>query len=329
EFSFAQINNPLALPQAQFASNVIGDGMVGFLDETTNDPTSWEWDFGDGNLSTEQNPNHTYIESGEYLVCLTASNSLGSSTFCSTILVYLTPSASFTFNDLGNGDIDFMDASSNLPTFWEWDFGDSGSSLEQNPNHVYDGPDTYTVCLTVGNPSGEQTYCEDLEIVFSPEAAFDFLELGDGGVAFTDVSSFGPTSWEWNFGDGGSSTEQNPEHVFETTGTYNVCLTVSNDAGENTYCEELSFIGSAVWESQLLPKVEMVPNPAEDLVNLTMLVKEPAWLMVFNPTGSQVLQEYGSGDWSLEVSEWSPGLYFVWVRNLDGKIIYKEGLVVR
>ena len=329
EFSYAQVNDPLALPQAQFAANVIGDGTVGFLDQTTNNPTSWEWDFGDGNLSTEQNPNHTYTESGEYLVCLTASNSLGSSTFCSTVLVYLPPAASFTFNDLGNGDIDFMDASTNLPTFWEWDFGDSGSSGGQNPNHVYDAPGTYTVCLTAGNPAGQDTYCEEIEIVFPPEAAFDFLELGDGGVAFTDASSFDPTTWAWDFGDGGSSDEQNPEHVFETTGTYTVCLTVSNDAGENTYCEELSFIGSAVWESQVLPKVEMVPNPAEDLVNVSMVDKEPAWLMVFDPRGSQVLQEYAGGDWSLEVSEWSPGLYFVWVRNLDGKIVYKEGLVVR
>ncbi|MEM1220575.1 MAG: PKD domain-containing protein [Bacteroidota bacterium] len=329
EFSFAQINNPLALPQAQFASNDVGNAVVDFTDQTTNTPTGWEWDFGDGNMSTEQNPNHTYTESGEYLVCLTASNSLGSSTFCSTLLVYLSPTASFTFNDLGSGDIDFMDASSNLPTVWEWDFGDGGSSNEQNPNYVYDAPGTYTVCLTVGNPDGENTYCEDLIIVFPPEAAFDFLELGDGGVAFTDVSSFEPTVWEWDFGDGGSSNEQNPEHVFETTGTYNVCLTASNDAGENTYCEELSFIGSSVWESQMLPKVEMVPNPAEDMVNLTMLDKEPAWLMVFDPTGSQVLQEYAGGDWTLEVSEWTPGLYFVWVRNLNGKIIYKEGLVVR
>lgn len=329
EFSYALVNDPVALPQAQFMSNMVSAGVVAFLDQSTNNPTSWEWDFGDGASSTQQNPIHTYDESGEYLVCLTASNSLGSSTVCASVTATLAPTAAFSYNDLGNGDIDFIDESTNLPTFWEWDFGDGGTSGGQNPNHVYDDPGTYEVCLTAINSAGTSTVCQNIEIVFAPVAAYSFLELGDGGVAFTDESEFGPTSWSWDFGDGGTSSEKNPEHVFETTGTYTVCLTVENGAGGNTYCQELSFIGSAIWEQPQAALVEMVPNPVEEQVSITMIEKEPAWLMVFDPTGRQVFQEYGIGNWQLQVSDWAPGLYFVWVRNLNGKIVYKEGLVVR
>ncbi|MDK2824940.1 MAG: hypothetical protein PWQ63_253 [Methanolobus sp.] len=80
-------------PVAGFSSNVISGVVplsVGFTDSSANDPTSWVWDFGDGNISTNQNPVHTYSTVGTYNVSLNASNALGSS--ISTRIAYITVS---------------------------------------------------------------------------------------------------------------------------------------------------------------------------------------------------------------------------------------------
>src|SRR5690606_8391184 len=56
-------------------------------------------------------------------------------------------------------------------------------------------------------------------------------------VSFSDLSSNAPTTWEWNFGDGETSTLQNPTHNYTTSGTYSVTLTASNDGGTNVFTQ--------------------------------------------------------------------------------------------
>lgn len=59
-------------------------------------------------------------------------------------------------------------------------------------------------------------------------------------VLFTDTSTGSPTAWNWNFGDGTSSTQKNPAHVYSTAGTYTVTLTASNSAGSNTATKQIT-----------------------------------------------------------------------------------------
>ncbi len=80
----------IAAPVAAFSVEIIGEGEVAFTDESANTPTQWMWDFGDGNSSEEQNPTHTYEASGEYEVCLTASNAGGEHTACQEISIVVT-----------------------------------------------------------------------------------------------------------------------------------------------------------------------------------------------------------------------------------------------
>lgn len=73
-----------------------------------------------------------------------------------------------------------------------------------------------------------------------PAPIADFSKTINGGVVnFTDQSLNNPTTWAWDFGDGSSSTVQNPFHVYTATGAYNTCLTVTNTSGTDTYCENV------------------------------------------------------------------------------------------
>jgi PKD repeat protein len=218
----------------------IGDPEVSFLDATSETPTSWSWDFDDGSFSSEQNPTHTFLENGIYMVCLTASNANGSDMNCKNIVIdsYLAPLAGFTFE--GDPIVSFTDISTNEPFAWEWSFGDGILSEEQNPTHTYSENGSYYVCLTATNITGNNVHCENIVIdgnVFAPDAEFTYSDGYE--VMFTDMSENVPSEWFWDFGDGFTSTLQNPVHTYATNGTYTVCLTVGNIMGDDVNCHVL------------------------------------------------------------------------------------------
>jgi PKD repeat protein len=223
------------LPVASFSSTT-NSLTADFTDASTNNPTSWLWDFGDGNTSTQQNPSHTYANDGTYTVCVTATNSCGSDSSCQTVNVCQFPTPAFTFNTNGLSS-SFTDGSSN-PTSWLWDFGDGNTSTQQDPTHVYANAGTYTVCLTVTNACGSDSSCQSVTICPFPTPAFTFNTNGLS-TAFTDAST-GPTSWFWDFGDGNTSTQQDPTHIYANAGTYTVCLTVTNACGSDSTCQSVT-----------------------------------------------------------------------------------------
>lgn len=130
----------------------------------------------------------------------------------------------------------FTDSSSGSPTSWNWSFGDATSSGEQNPHHTYQDAGNFTVSLSVANPSGSNTTeLANLIRVFEPEipvAAHFTSNVTDGmvplAVRFNDLSTGSPTNWNWSFGDGAFSSEQNPVHTYAAAGNYTVTLAVSN-----------------------------------------------------------------------------------------------------
>jgi hypothetical protein len=139
--------------------------------------------------------------------------------------------------------IAFSDESIGNPLSWSWTFGDGGTSTEQNPVHVYAAPGEYTVSLTISDGSDFNTRTESEFIsVMSPSAApqasFTANPLSGAvplQVSFQDHSYGGPTSWLWNFGDGSTSTQRNPTHIYTQVGVFDVSLTVNNLYGSDTY----------------------------------------------------------------------------------------------
>ena len=237
-------------PVANFTGNPTSGAAplaVNFTDTSTNTPTSWSWTFGDSNTSTAQNPSHTYSSTGSYTVALTATNSYGNNT--NTKNNYITvgnpPVANFSGTPTtGNAPlaVTFTDSSTNSPTAWSWNFGDSNTSNVQNPSHTYASAGTYTVALTAYNAYGNNTNTKTNYIVVNssgnpPVANFSGTPTSGNApltVAFTDASTNTPTSWSWTFGDSTTSTVQNPSHTYSSAGSYTVALTAYNQYGNNT-----------------------------------------------------------------------------------------------
>ncbi|MBN3034438.1 MAG: PKD domain-containing protein [Bacteroidales bacterium] len=202
------------------------------------DIESWFWNFGDGGTSSNQNPLHEYGMSGDYNVTLTVTHTSGCDTsVVKTVMIHF-PEAIFSMVKACPGlptvftDLSVPNATS--ITDWLWDFGDGNSSVQQNPAYAYSATGIYDVVLTVTNDLG----CEDdtTEILLlGPLAGFyaDTVCYGTS-TQFTDTSSsLGDpiVAWDWDFGDGGTSSVKNPFHEFASPGIQSVKLVVTNNIG--------------------------------------------------------------------------------------------------
>ncbi len=217
---------------------------VSFTDESTGGVTSWDWDFGDGGTSTAQNPSHEYASAGTYTVSLTVTGDCGSDTETKTdyITVGETLVADFSGSPTSGCaplTVTFTDQSTGEVTSWDWDFGDGGTSTAQNPSHQYASAGDYTVTLTVTGSCGSDSETKTNYIHVDGAPVADFYGTPTSGdypltVSFTDQSTGGVTSWDWDFGDGGTSTAQNPSHQYTAAGDYTVTLTVTGACGSDT-----------------------------------------------------------------------------------------------
>ena len=136
-------------------------------------------------------------------------------------------------------------------TDWLWDFGDTATSTDQHPNHTYTQAGVYSVALTVTTADGADTATETAYITVDggPVAAFT-AEPNSGAppltVQFTDASEAGVspiTDWHWDFGDGDTSDEPNPQHEYTDPGLRTVSLTVTTDAGNDTTSDLINIGG--------------------------------------------------------------------------------------
>ncbi len=177
------INNPLNQTlEARFVSSRIEGSApltVQFTDQSVGDITSYQWDFGGDGTSTEQNPTHQFTEAGTYIVTLTVSGPLGTSSASPVTIVVTTPgsiSADFTMNPdptsgtvFTNQEITFTAESSSNITSYQWNFGDGGTSTEQNPTHQFTEAGSYIVTLTVYGNIGSSTARTRIYINSPPE----------------------------------------------------------------------------------------------------------------------------------------------------------------
>lgn len=224
---------------------------VNVINNTAAGPWSYEWNFGDGTISTLQSPgSNTYATWGQYVIQLVVSTPYCSDT-AEQIIDIEPPVPAPGFIGSGEGcsplTVEFTDTSLHADTYF-WDFGDGNSSTQQNPIYTYYGAGTYSVTLTVTGPGGTAsvTHVDSVVVQERANAYFTFgpqvVYVPSQPVQFYNLSSFA-SSYIWDFGDGSiDSLNSNPFHYYQDVGTYTVTLIATNEWG----CADTFAITNAV-----------------------------------------------------------------------------------
>ncbi len=265
---------------AQYSEEVLvyngGGDCINYFEYSTNDSVTftfygyslpeafiYEWDFGDGTTGEGQTVEHTFDplmgNSFEVSLSTLSADSLTLDTCFAfsvqTVFVVEPPQceAFFTYEQDPADPFTFMffDASTGDIDDWEWWFSDSTYYTGQNPVHTFQQPGEYLVCLSVFSDSILcDTYCELVIVEDEPLIAdftyeLDSLSQIPNKYHFFDASSGGAENWFWDFGDGMTSLEMSPVHIYSNPGSYLVCLEVTKENGT---------VVSSVCESVLTPE---------------------------------------------------------------------------
>ncbi len=238
------------------------DSLHFYPQNPVNNLATYLWTFGDGTTSNNISPWHNYASPGAYYVCLTVTLSNGMScNWCDSIHIVNQPpppppacNAHFQFyrNHHNSDSLHFFAAGpSNTTATYLWSFGDGTTSNGNNPWHLFPGNGTYWVCLTITLANGNTcTWCDSVHVFNPPpppppicNAHFQFyrnphntdsLHFYPNGIS-TNVATYA-----WSFGDGTTSTNMSPWHLYANTGTYWVCLTVTLPNGTTcNWCDSI------------------------------------------------------------------------------------------
>lgn len=326
--------------------------------------SSWVWDFGDGSSSTDQNPVHVYTELGSYTVSLTTIRTIRVPPFVVTEKVtkkdyinvheQVAPAADFNASQTSGQaplTVNFSDISvkgSGIIKIWRWNFGDGNSSDLQNPQYVYNAPGNYTISLKVtDNLGGSDSISKTdyISVYLSPVAEFSAYPVQGKmplSVKFSDESIKGSgdiNQWQWDFGDGNTSPNQNPEHVYTVAGTYNVSLSVKDNLKGANSIAKTGYITvklpTAIDEN--LTKIpdtyklaQNFPNPFNPVTTISYQLPEANFveLGVYNLLGKKVatlVSSYQQAGYHLatwNATGFSSGVY--WYKLVTNKGISKS-----
>ena len=258
--SAVMANDTISVPNdscmATFSYYSDGTGKVYFTDSSRADVPiiSRQWDFGDGNTSTEQNPVHTYASNiYQITVCLNVKTDSDSCWDCHQITVRQpleTCTANFIYNPMLTSDssvfsptYSFTDVSSvSSPIAWHiWSFPDSVSYTDSTVVHSFDPSlSEATVCLTIGTVSGcQSSVCKNIPLK-NCIADFSYTSNQSGTVNFYNQSqvALNAATWLWDFGDGTTSGQLNPVHTYASNVSQaNACLTMLTSTDSCTVCK--------------------------------------------------------------------------------------------
>ena len=241
---------PITIYPSPVATFTVPDGCMDFAPVFTNTSsissgsiTTYEWDFGDGNMSSAQNPSHNYTSSGTYDVELVVISDQGcTDTTTVSTTRFPEPVADFTMTSecIVNPSTITNNSSVAAPdniTIWGWDFDDGNTSSVQNPGtHTFAVESTYNVQLAVETNNGcQDTLVVPVTVDPSPVASFTVPDdCFDVAAAFNNTSTISSGSIstnQWDLGDGNTSSAQNPSYNYASDGAYTIQLVVTSDQG--------------------------------------------------------------------------------------------------
>jgi len=279
---------------------------------------SYSWSPATGLSNTAiSNPVATPTSSTTYTVTVTDNNGC-SDTDDVIVGIYPSPTVTFTSN-INDGcepvNVTFHDNSSPAIQSWQWNFGDPSSgnntSTLQNPTHNFATPGSYNITLSVVTTNGCQgtyTLSNMVTVYPNPVASFTPLPLNSSTeypITFTDGSTNAVT-WDWDFGDGSTSTEQSPSHAYSQIGYHTVWLVVESNKGciDSTSKEVLIFN----------IKIPNVFTPNNDGINDYFVVEgiefvPDCQLLIFNRWGKKIYESASyKNDW--DGGKYADGVYY-------------------
>ncbi len=316
---------PFATPDFSF-DDVCDGTEVQFSNNSTISSGNFtcNWDFGNGQNSTQYNPKHLYQSAGVYNVRLTVTSSENClQEITKEVNVNPVPNTNFAIHDTCAQDQIYLNnlttiSSGNVTYFWN--FGDGATSGDAEPTYNYRIPGNYLISLEGQSDKGcKKSTSQNINIFPIPKA--DFIAENacyTDSVKFTNLSniSSGTLSYTWSFGDESSSGLLNPSHYYNSASQYNVALNVVSDNGcyDNfnkfievypkpeadffapTFCDgsELAFVNLSSVESGT------ITNYLWDFGDGTNSVQEEPVKLYFNPdeytVTLQVITEFGCSD---------------------------------
>ncbi len=281
-------------------------GATSFFGTSGKPIVTWNWNFGDGQSSTIQNPIHLYALPGAYTVTLMVTDVDGcSDTAINTINIGGIPDVDFTFTPdptCLNGVTSFFGTSSvaSTVTSWTWNFGDGGTGFTKDALHTYLSPGTYTTTLTIQDTNGCYNSAS-YPVTVNPLPTANFLNdsptcLNDS-VNFINISTTPNgyiTEWIWDFGDGTSTTvtfpdDPNVSHSYPNSGTFRVTLTItdSDDCTNSTF-RDINVVANPIADFTYTPACNQEPVQFQDLSSINGGNSLVSWYWEFGDPASGI-----------------------------------------
>ncbi|UTW61223.1 PKD domain-containing protein [bacterium SCSIO 12741] len=254
-------------PVVAFTPHNVCEGVLAtFTDQSTSPPgdplVSWNWNFGDGQTSTAQNPSHRYDTAKSYTLVLTVATANCTTTDSFPLVVEPKPTAGFTMSDTANCSpfpVVFSNTSV-LSTTYLWDFGDGDTSTLTSPTHVFTNStgnnQKFEITLIASTTFGcKDTIADSVEVFHVPNSSFTsnaVPKCGPNLVNFTNTST-GGTSYKWLFGDGDTSIATNPSHLYQNKTLFIEIYTARLVVYQSNGCTDTSSQSIVVYPEPIFP----------------------------------------------------------------------------
>ncbi len=220
---------------------------VQFTNTSSGKINSYLWDFGDGDTSTQFEPKHRYSAPGKYQITLTAYDDYCKHRVLRDSIEICPDTTILGFQESKLGTtVTFNDTSNSFAYSVAWDFGDNSTGVGKNISHVYANPGLYNVCLTLTDSCRTKTFCRIVKVCNNALSA-GFTSANQAfTTTFTDAST-NATSVFWNFGDGNTSTQNNPTHIYANAGTYYVCQSAFGLCDTVVFCDSIDVCKDSIF----------------------------------------------------------------------------------